>query len=70
MSTGPSVFGPPCAVLTEVSDLPLVDTVTVARRGDVAQSGGREFGIDAGRFEVPDDFDGPLGQEELELFEQ
>jgi len=30
----------------------------------------RTFGADHGRFEVPDDFDAPLGDDVLDLFER
>ncbi len=51
------------------------EDVVITRRGVVVarlvapDSPHRELGIDAGLFEVPDDFDAPLPEEILRLFE-
>lgn len=41
----------------------------VARLVPVEPRSRREFGLDRGRFEVPDDFDAPLPDEVLDAFE-
>jgi len=42
--------------------------VVVARLVPPASRSHREFGTEAGRFEVPDDFDAPLSDEQMEAF--
>jgi len=42
----------------------------VARLVPVKPGSRREFGLDRGRFDVPDDFDAPLPDEVLEAFER
>ena len=42
----------------------------VARLVAASPSGPRELGFDTGRFSVPDDFNTPLPDDVLELFEQ
>lgn len=52
------------------------EDVDITRRGVVVarlvapSRGRRELGLDAGRFEVPDDFDAPLPDEVLDQFER
>ena len=41
-----------------------------ARLVPIEDAGAREFGFDRGRFEVPDDFNDPLPDEILDLFER
>lgn len=51
------------------------DEVIITRRGEQlarlvpARPSKREFGIDRGRFEVPEDFDAPLPEDVLDSFE-
>ncbi len=52
------------------------EEVVITRRGEevaklvpVARNGPRSFGMDRGRFSVPEDFDGPLPEEVLAAFE-
>ncbi len=52
------------------------EEITITRRGEevarlvpVASGRPRRVGVDAGRFEVPDDFDAPLPPEVLGAFE-
>ena len=53
------------------------EDVVITRRGEevarlvpARESGSRRFGMDAGRFEVPDDFDSPLSEAVLTDFER
>jgi prevent-host-death family protein len=52
------------------------EEIVITRRGEgiarlVPERGAtRRFGIDEGRFEVPDDFDAPLPQDILDTFER
>ena len=53
------------------------EEVIITRRGEevaslvpVRRGSGRRFGIDRGRFVVPDDFDDPLPDDLLAAFEQ
>jgi prevent-host-death family protein len=52
------------------------EEVVITRRGEEvarlvpAQSGGRQLGIDRGRYSVPDDFDAPLPDDVLAAFER
>jgi prevent-host-death family protein len=51
------------------------DEVVITRRGEEvarlvpSQHGARRFGVDRGRFVVPEDFDAPLPDELLRAFE-
>jgi prevent-host-death family protein len=42
----------------------------VAKLVPLTRSAGRQFGVDEGRFEVPEDFDAPLPEELLHSFER
>jgi prevent-host-death family protein len=53
------------------------EEIAITRRGEeiarlvpARQAGGRRFGIDRGRWKVPDDFDAPLSEEEFARFQQ
>jgi prevent-host-death family protein len=52
------------------------EEVIITRRGEEvarlvpAQRGGRQLGIDRGRYTVPDDFDAPLPDDVLAVFER
>ncbi len=52
------------------------EEIAITRRGEevarlvpVPRTGARRFGIDRGRFVVPDEFDAPLPDDVLETFE-
>lgn len=59
-----------------LQDVAAGQEITITRRGEpvarlvpAAPAPKRVFGIDEGKFEVPDDFDDPLPDDLLELFE-
>jgi prevent-host-death family protein len=59
-----------------LEDVAAGEQVVITRRGEavaslvpVTRTAKREFGIDRGRFVVPEDFDAPLPEETLSAFE-
>jgi prevent-host-death family protein len=59
-----------------LEDVAAGEEVVITRRGEavatlvpVQPAAARRFGIDEGRFAVPDDFDAPLPDEVLDAFE-
>ena len=59
-----------------LEDVAAGEEVLITRRGEVVATlgppprGPRRFGMDEGRFVVPDDFDAPLPDELLDAFER
>jgi prevent-host-death family protein len=60
-----------------LEDVAAGEEVVITRRGEevatlvpVRRSSARQFGTDRGRFVVPDDFDAPLPDELLDVFER
>lgn len=51
------------------------EEIAITRRGErialliPARHGGRQLGLDEGRFQIPDDFDDPLPEDLLDAFE-
>jgi prevent-host-death family protein len=60
-----------------LEDVAAGEEIVITRRGEevatlvpVRRSSARRFGMDRGRFVVPDDFDAPLPDELLDAFER
>jgi antitoxin (DNA-binding transcriptional repressor) of toxin-antitoxin stability system len=59
-----------------IEDVAAGEEIVITRRGEAVASLGPppgrapQFGVDRGRFVVPDDFDAPLPDELLDAFEQ
>ena len=60
-----------------LEDVAAGEEVIITRRGEeiaslvpVHQSSARQFGVDRGRFVIPDDFDAPLPDVVLDAFER